>query len=163
MMKSIAGQPMAVNVSLISTIPSHCERSTIKPMSTTLIGISGSITSRKASHRVGQDVSSLEWVCRDGYVVVMAAAPEHTYWFSFRHFVKIYLIVYHYLLILLGQQVFQRHVRAIRDSRVCFRQAYFPGVAEDAGPCSGRLGFPELLFRWMICSELCLRFWRPEK
>src|SRR6266699_590540 len=50
MMKSIAGQPIAVNVSLISTIPSHCERSTIKPMSTTLIGISGSITSRKAYH-----------------------------------------------------------------------------------------------------------------
>src|SRR6266571_4933485 len=30
MMKSIAGQPIAVNVSLISTIPSHCERSTIE-------------------------------------------------------------------------------------------------------------------------------------
>src|SRR6266849_7265889 len=45
-------------------------------MSTTLIGISGSITSRKASHKAGQDVSSLEWVCRDGYVVVMPAAPK---------------------------------------------------------------------------------------
>src|SRR5207248_8088696 len=57
MIKSMAGQPMAVNVSLRSTLPSCCLRSTIRPMSTTLIGISGSITSRSASHNAGQELS----------------------------------------------------------------------------------------------------------
>src|SRR5437764_13282750 len=105
MIKSMAGQPMAVNVSLRSTIPSCCLRSTIRPISTTLIGISGSITSRRASHKAGQELSIEELVCKDGYVVVMPAAPDHTYWFSFRQTVKINTIVYHYLLILVGQSV----------------------------------------------------------
>src|SRR5581483_11408208 len=56
MMKSIAGQPIAVKVSLRSTTPSCWVRSTIRPISTTLMGSSGSITSRKASHRAGQEV-----------------------------------------------------------------------------------------------------------
>src|SRR5437588_5630481 len=45
MMNSMAGQPMAVKVSLRSTVLSCCARSTIIPMSTTLTGSSGSMTS----------------------------------------------------------------------------------------------------------------------
>jgi hypothetical protein len=48
-MKSIAGQPIAVNVSSMSTTPSEYASDTISPMPTTEIGISGSSTSRRAS------------------------------------------------------------------------------------------------------------------
>src|SRR5438034_3851421 len=65
-MKSMAGQPIAVKVSLRSTMPSCSASSTISPISTTLIGISGSITSRKASHNTGQEASLDGCVCRDG-------------------------------------------------------------------------------------------------
>src|SRR6266849_2800817 len=57
MMYSIAGHPIAVKVSLRSTSPSCSLRSTIKPISTMLMGISGSVTSRSASHNAGHDVS----------------------------------------------------------------------------------------------------------
>src|SRR5260370_3279768 len=57
MMNSIAGQPIAVKVSLSSTRPSCSLRSTIKPISTMRMGVSGAVTSRKASHKAGHDAS----------------------------------------------------------------------------------------------------------
>src|SRR5712692_2702048 len=74
---SVAGQPIAVKVSLTLTTFPCLDSATISPIATTLIGISGSATSRSASHRAGQLASSAAWVCKEGYAVVMHPAPDH--------------------------------------------------------------------------------------
>src|SRR5712691_11230947 len=48
----------------------------------------------------------------------MPAAPDHIYWFSFRQTVRINTLVYHYLLILEGQQAFGQGYLKVSTWRV---------------------------------------------